>query len=80
MKKPISPTTHQFRTALIRKLSNLIPNHKPEFLETDFGICFVLKDLDGNICSDRITIAVNTGDALQTANLLRALKRGGFED
>ena len=78
MKKPLSPETPQFRTALIRKLKNLIPHYKPEFINTDTGICFVIMDLDGNICSKPITISRNSGDALQTRSLFQAFKRGGF--
>jgi len=78
MKKPLLPETPQFRTALIRKLKNLIPNYKPEFINTDTGICFVIMDFDGNVCSNPITISRNTGDALQTASLFRAFKRGNF--
>ena len=78
MKKPLSPETPQFKTALIRKLNNLIPDYKAEFLNTDSGICFVIKDFDGNICSNPITISRNTGDALQAASLFRAFKRGNF--
>ena len=78
MKKPLSPETPQFRTALIRKLRNLIPDYKPEFLNTEKGICFVIMDFDGNICSNPITIYRNKGDALQTTSLIRAFKRGNF--
>ena len=78
MKRPLSTSTHQFRTALIRKLKNMVPNHTPEFIETNSGICFILKNAQGEICSGNINVGRNTGNALTTQNLRRCFKRAGF--
>jgi cellulose biosynthesis protein BcsQ len=78
MSKPLRTNTPQFRTALIRKLKNLAPGYDLEFLDTNSGVSFLLCNASGNACSEPITIARNTGDALQSASLKRALSRAKF--
>jgi hypothetical protein len=62
-------TTPQFRTALIRKLKNIAPEHEIQFLEAERGIAFRLLDREGRVQSLPITMHRNNGHALERARL-----------
>jgi hypothetical protein len=67
-------TTPQFRTLLVRKFKNILPNVQVEFVDgCERGIGFWLRDRRGRIHSKAIRIYRNHRDTLSRENLLRLL-------
>jgi hypothetical protein len=78
MTKPFSPTTPQFRMALVRRLKSMEPDFEVAFADSRGGISFRMMDEFGRWRSRRISIYVNDGHALDRARLREALRRAGF--
>jgi hypothetical protein len=68
----------QFRVKLIRKLGNLVPGHKVEFVEgLDNGVGFRLKDRSGRYRSNIVRIYRNQPHTLDTSSLVRSICGAG---
>ena len=78
MSRGLKISTPQFRSALIRKLKNIAPGFRPEFLETSRGISFHMLDDAGRSRSKPVTIFRNRSDVLHKETLLSALRSAGF--
>jgi hypothetical protein len=71
-------STPQFRTALIRKLKNIAPDYRPQFIEQNRGLCFRMTDGSGRNCSKLVTINRNNGRVLERKSLEAMLQAAGF--
>lgn len=70
--------TPQFRTELIRRLKNMFPDCRPEFLEgVERGLAFRLKDKRGNYCSGIVRFYRYRRDLLTRESLKRAVGAEG---
>ena len=67
----------QFRAQLVRKLSNLVPDHKVEFVEARTGIGFRLKDGRGRYRSNVVRIHRISARTLEASSLIRAICGAG---
>jgi hypothetical protein len=71
-------TSPQFRTQLLRKLANLAPGCKVEFLEgMRTGIGFRLKDGRGRFRSNIVRIHRNSAHTLEASSLRRSICGAG---
>ena len=78
MAKLPTVTSPQFRSQLIRKLRNVIPDCTPEFVEgLERGIGFRLKDRYGRLRSNVVRIYRNGPGVLTETNLVRAVWAAG---
>lgn len=69
----------QFRTGLVRRLKNMLPDYSVEFVDSRSGIAFRLKDRAGRYRSGIVTVHRNSdGHALDRSHLERLLKGAGF--
>jgi hypothetical protein len=78
MSKSFRPGTPQFQTALLRKLKNLQPGFDVEFVNSQNGTTFRLRDAQGRARSGLITINARQTNALELARLQAMLARAGF--
>ena len=72
--------TPQFRTLLIRKMNNLEPDYVIEFVDSERGLAFRMKDSNGRHRSKIINIYTDNGDALTEDNLRRLLHNAHFAE
>ena len=78
MPKLIPVSSPQFRTMLIRKLSNVIPSCDVEFVDgLERGIGFRLKDKRGRYRSNIIRIYRNGPTVLDRDRLIWSIRREG---
>lgn len=72
-------TSPQFRVRLLRKLGNLVPGHKVEFVEgLRSGIGFRLKDGRGRYRSNIVRIYRNGPHTLEASSLVQSIRGAGI--
>jgi hypothetical protein len=72
-------TSPQFRVLLIRKLGNLVPGHKVEFVEgLRSGVGFRLKDGRGRYRSNVVRIHRNRPRTLDASSLVHLIVGAGI--
>jgi len=78
MPSAVPVSSPQFRTQLLRKLKNLVPGHKVEFVEAvRSGIAFRLKDDRGRFRSNIVRIHRNAVHTLEATSLRRSICGAG---
>jgi len=78
-RKHLYNETPQFRSGLVRRLKNMAPGYTVEFVETNRGLAFRMKDQRGRYRSEVVRVYRNhDGHALDRSLLERLLERAGF--
>jgi hypothetical protein len=79
MPKSLPVSSPQFRVSLIRKLGNLVPSCKVEFVEDGRpGVTFRLKDARGTYRSNPVRIHRNFAHTLESLSLSRSIRGAGI--
>jgi len=78
MPRSVPVTSPQFRSQLLRKLGNLVPGHKVEFVDgVRTGIGFRLKDSRGRYRSNIVRIHRNSQSTLDESSLVQSICGAG---
>jgi hypothetical protein len=81
MSKFVPARSPQFRVSLMRKLGNLAPGCKVEFIEdVAWGVGFRLKDARGRYRSNVVKIHRSGPHVLDAEALVRAIRGAGIPD
>jgi hypothetical protein len=79
MPKALPVSSPQFRVSLLRKLGNLVPACRVEFVDTTRpGVAFRLKDGRGRYRSNLVHIHRNSAHTLESLSLTRAIRGAGI--